>query len=616
MTHLKNEVFFDKVYGGWLGKCLGGAAGAPVEGIKKMITDIDYKDIIRPDLPNDDLDLQLLWLEVMEEKGLSVTAEDLAEAWNKKCWYPFNEYGYFLKNYERGIMPPYSGSFNNQFFSESEGCPIRSEIWGMLFPGDPDQAAKYAQMDGCLDHRENAVWIEMYYAALEAQAFEKKDIRKLLIEQKKYLPKNSKALECLEDILKWEKTYPKDWKASWKRLTRKYLHNDFTNAVLNFGIVVMSLLYGRDNLDDVLEIAFSSGFDTDCTCATAGAIWGIVYGFSKIPDSLKKLVNNEFTVGIDVIRSSNSIKQLAEDTCALAKRLKKQSIVKSDVTITIEYLGKPAIGVGKGCRFVVNIKNNSEKVYDEKLYITGVPEGWKVFPENIKLTISPREEKKAEFEAILIPEARQLKNKNILGVRYGQYEKKFGIAGAQEWIAAGPYFEPLDKKEPDGYPSPHGDGCNLPSPECLVNNAVYLSTSYLDEENFDEEFKKEETQRLSCFEDLLPLDHFFTFQGQGCVYLKQTILMETDQTVWMVIGNNDGFRLWADGELWMEKDEIRLWTPYNNSGLITLHKGKNEIVIKLLKRTELLKFSIGLKKYDGSHFHRTRWCTNTACEIV
>ena len=71
MEKEKYRKFYDKVYGGWLGKCLGGAAGAPVEGIKRLITDIDYRDVIRPDLPNDDLDLQLLWLEVMEEKGLS-----------------------------------------------------------------------------------------------------------------------------------------------------------------------------------------------------------------------------------------------------------------------------------------------------------------------------------------------------------------------------------------------------------------------------------------------------------------------------------------------------------------------------------------------------------------
>lgn len=60
----------------------------------------------------------------------------------------------------------------------------------------------------------------------------------------------------------------------------------------------------------------------------------------------------------------------------------------------------------------------------------------------------------------------------------------------------------------------------------------------------------------------------------------------------------------------LEKDEIRLWTPYNNFTLVDLNEGKNEIVIKLLKRTENLKFTVGFRQYDGNHWHRSKWCTD------
>ena len=50
---MTDAVYYDKVYGGWLGKCLGGAAGAPVEGIKKLIPCEDFREMIRPDLPGD-----------------------------------------------------------------------------------------------------------------------------------------------------------------------------------------------------------------------------------------------------------------------------------------------------------------------------------------------------------------------------------------------------------------------------------------------------------------------------------------------------------------------------------------------------------------------------------
>lgn len=319
MENLMQEQYYDKVYGGWLGKCIGGAAGAPVEGIKKLIPG-NYKEFMRADLPNDDLDLQLLWLEVMQEKGIGVTARDMAQAWEEKCWYPFNEYGYFLKNYERGIMPPYSGSFNNHLFAEGEGCPIRSEIWGMLFPGEPEKASHYAEMDGSLDHTGEAVWIEKYFAAIESRAFMENDIEKLLKEELIYLPEGSRARMCVEEILEYPKDGQDSWKKARKLMLRRYGHHDFTNAVTNLGITVIALLYGKEDLDQIIQIAFSSGFDTDCTCATAAAIWGIAKGANAIPEELKNLVQDEFVIGINVQRKDNSIRTLAAETCELGKK--------------------------------------------------------------------------------------------------------------------------------------------------------------------------------------------------------------------------------------------------------------------------------------------------------
>ncbi len=82
------------------------------------------------------------------------------------------------------------------------------------------------------------------------------------------------------------------------------------------------------------------------------------------------------------------------------------------------------------------------------------------------------------------------------------------------------------------------------------------------------------------------------------------------RTVWAIVGNSDGFRLYVNGENVLEKDEIRLWTPYNNFNLIDLKEGENEIIVKLLRRTESLKFSLGFRIYDGNHWHRSKWHTD------
>ena len=136
----------------------------------------------------------------------------------------------------------------------------------------------------------------------------------------------------------------------------------------------------------------------------------------------------------------------------------------------------------------------------------------------------------------------------------------------------------------------------------MVNNAAYLDKAYLDEQNFREAFTQEDTIWINAYEDLLPLDEVFTFRGQGAIYLQQTLISPEDRDIWVVIGNNDGYRLWINGEIVMERDEIRLWTPYNNYEIIHLNKGTNEIVLKLLRRTESLKFSFGLRRYEGEHF--------------
>ena len=154
---ISREVYHDKVLGGWIGKCAGGAVGARFEGKKHWI-EISPKEMFPPTMPpNDDLDLQVLWLKVLEEKGPFLTSRDLADAWMEGCWYPFNEYGIFRRNYRLGIAPPMSGLFNNQFWETGMGCPIRAEVWGYVCPGAPELAAHFAVLDGTLDHTEESV---------------------------------------------------------------------------------------------------------------------------------------------------------------------------------------------------------------------------------------------------------------------------------------------------------------------------------------------------------------------------------------------------------------------------------------------------------------------------
>lgn len=538
MYSIDYESFLDKAYGCWYGKCLGGAAGAPVEGIKKIIDVKDFSEIMNPDLPNDDLDLQLLWLDVLERKGTVINSCDLADAWVEKCWYPFSEYGYFLKNYMRGVKPPYTGIINNSFFMEGMGCPIRSEIWGIISAGNPKLAADYAYMDATLDHGENSVYAEQFLAAIESMAFFETDMKKLVKIGMEYIPEGSKLDKCFKRVIEMHRADSKDYLAARTMILNEFSHPDFTNVVQNMGFVLIALLYGNGDMRDTINIALRCGYDTDCTCASAASVIGIMKGYTGLNDDVKALIKDYFVCGVDAPRPSDSIRDLAADTVKIAMKTPNYNLEVTNSPIAAE---RP-----------IDFKGfELETVTAEGL-------------ENAKQAIKPI-----------------------------------------SWDIYGPFFDQLDQPINTDYPSPHGEGCVLPDIVCMVNSEVFLDREYITD--FDKEIP---ACTIDAYEDFIDVDSHMTLEGQMCCYARAKVNSPKAQQAWLVIGNNDGFRVTINGENVIEKDEIRLWTPYNNFTLVDLKEGENEIVVKLLRRTEHLKFGMGFRIYDGNHWHRTKWHTD------
>ena len=69
MLKLNKATYLDKLYACWLGKSIGGTLGAPYEGSHDFLDVRGFKSKPGEPLPNDDLDLQLVWLSAMECRG-------------------------------------------------------------------------------------------------------------------------------------------------------------------------------------------------------------------------------------------------------------------------------------------------------------------------------------------------------------------------------------------------------------------------------------------------------------------------------------------------------------------------------------------------------------------
>ena len=297
---MKYEMYLNKVYGGWLGKFIGGTLGGPVEGQIELNDLTYYPRIPTEAAENDDTDFQLVWLHALQERGLYITSEDLVKEWMEHIIYPFNEYGYAMKNFRGNIKPPVSGWFNNDYFMESMGAPIRSEIWGFICPDNPGLAAEYAEKDAVIDHARNGVWAEKFLAAIEATAFVENNPKKLLDVGLKYIPDKSELFQCMKDVSRWCEQY-QNWKFTRQLILDKYGHPDPTDVIQNLAIVGMSLLYGKNNFEKAILLALNSGYDTDCTCATVGAIIGVVIGANAIPSKWKEPIRDDFKRGWGII---------------------------------------------------------------------------------------------------------------------------------------------------------------------------------------------------------------------------------------------------------------------------------------------------------------------------
>ena len=96
---LNFKEYKSKVYACWTGKNIGGTIGGPYEGKREILNVTGFTTKPGEALPNDDLDLQLVWLHAVESEGAkNITAEVLVEYWLSFISGYWNEYGIAHEN--------------------------------------------------------------------------------------------------------------------------------------------------------------------------------------------------------------------------------------------------------------------------------------------------------------------------------------------------------------------------------------------------------------------------------------------------------------------------------------------------------------------------------------
>jgi ADP-ribosylglycohydrolase len=416
-TISENE-FRDKVYACWLGKNIGGTLGTPFEGIKEKINLSFYSKVDKNGKPikesgpaaNDDLDLQILWLKAMEENNFRVDAYTLGEYWLKFVPAPWLEYGVCKANMRLGIMPPLSGEYNNAKQKTSNGAWIRSEIWACLAPGNPMLAAQFAWNDACVDHGcDEGTFAEIFTATLESAAFVEKDMNKLIQIGLSAIPTECKVRTAINIALEAKKS-GKTWEQAREAVITATEDLGWFQAPRDVAFTMIGWLYGDGDFGKSICIAVNCGDDTDCSGATLGSIFGIVYGTSIIPEKWRAPIGDGIkTVAISGFEAAPTLQILTDKTIAAQKKVAE--LYQSPLKITP---GKTNI-TNQSELLALN-KQELSKIWNRSPYIitrntddfificdyTGTPEIKTGEMKEIKLSIENKTAKEKSISLILI----------------------------------------------------------------------------------------------------------------------------------------------------------------------------------------------------------------------
>lgn len=349
---LTEEELYDRIYGAWLGRCVGCMLGKPVEGwtrdkIRKYlelagsyplanyipeviphpkgyeIEEDYYKNLLRGKITyavrDDDLDYTTVNLHVLEQHGFDFSTEDVGETWLAHIPYmmTYTAERAAYANLINGIKPPQSATNRNPY-REWIGAQIRADMWGYVTPGRPEAAAALAHRDASLSHVKNGIYGEMLVAAMISAAFANQNPEDIVLAGLAEIPRKSRLAEAVTDVLGWKKE-AQTCEAAWAKIMGKYGSYSGAHTINNAAIVLLGLLYGEGNFQKAITISVMAGLDTDCNGATCGSIMGAALGSSKLPGKWVKPLNDRLKSAVSGF-SDCRVSSLAKRTFLLAKK--------------------------------------------------------------------------------------------------------------------------------------------------------------------------------------------------------------------------------------------------------------------------------------------------------
>jgi ADP-ribosylglycohydrolase len=158
----------------------------------------------------------------------------------------------------------------------------------------------------------------MWASALIACCFVFSDLRAAIEASLAFVPERSRLAEAIRNVLDLH-AQGRSWEETRDEIEVRHGHYSFVHTINNTALDTAALLWGDGEFTRTIGLAVEGGWDTDCTGATTGSIFGSAFGAGSLPSHWVDPLGDRIRSAIASFDNS-SISDLVERTQALIRR--------------------------------------------------------------------------------------------------------------------------------------------------------------------------------------------------------------------------------------------------------------------------------------------------------
>ncbi len=294
---LSRAQYLDRAKAIWIGQMIGQWTGLQFEHkVASVLETTPFRPLPGYAPIDDDYYYEMVAIRAFEKYGIDLTVEELGKQWlenNAGSWGSSEQALLLLK---RGVTPPDTGSprFNRLWWTI--GPQFSGDVYGILNPGMPNQAAALARRLGHINGYAEGTDGAMFVAGMISLGFIEPDPKEIVRKAAQLISKLSPYRQCLDMVISMAEagsTAQDIFRTIDERWGIEYPATN--NAVLNGGIVATSVWFGKGDFVTTENLAFEAAdfSDTDCNAANAASVIGAMRGMSAFPADLVASLNDK-----------------------------------------------------------------------------------------------------------------------------------------------------------------------------------------------------------------------------------------------------------------------------------------------------------------------------------